>query len=211
MLLLLLLVLLLLFLLLPLLTKFTTYYLHFPCVHKRLHHERSPIDDLEPLLNDDSTGTSGKFSFIFCSATALASTKIRSTSSPPASNVNEALLSMLPTFIIMSLKALSTSTNSVSTSDITPDMPDLTLVNAPTAGPMEVITSPISIVDSNLSCICSTDIFTCEIILVVLLICANSFDIILTCCASCFCKFNTTWLKSVFSFPLKFSKILFSL
>src|SRR5918911_1949812 len=193
MLLLLLLVLLLLFLFLPLLlTKFNTYYLDFHCVHKRLHHECSPVDDLEALPNDDSPGTSGKFSFILCSATAPASDNILSTSSALASNANSALLSMLPVFIKVSLRTLLISPNSISASGITPDMSDLILVNAPTAGTMEAITSPTSTVDSNLSCICSVVIFKCEIILVVFLICASSFDIILTCCTSCFCKFDTT-------------------
>src|SRR5690242_17895694 len=111
--------------------------------------ECSPINDFEPLLNDNSTGTSGKFSFILCPATAPASTKILSTSSPPASNVNEVLLlSMLPPFIIISLKTLLISPSSVSSSGITPDMPDLTLVNAPTVGPMELVTSSIPAVNS---------------------------------------------------------------
>src|SRR5919198_1202889 len=153
---------------------------------KDTYCECSPIDDLESLLNDP-IGTSGKFSLILCSATALASVKILSTSSQLASNSND-LLPMLPTFIIMSLKAPLIWPNSTSTSGVIPDNPDLTLVNAPIAGAITIITSPISIVDSNLICICSVAIFNCEIILVAFLICVNSLDITLLCCTSCFCK-----------------------
>ena len=53
----------------------------------RVHYyECSSIEDLEVELRpNDPIGTSGKFSFTLCSATALASDKILSTSSPLAS------------------------------------------------------------------------------------------------------------------------------
>jgi hypothetical protein len=123
-------------------------------------------------------------------------------SSPRALNWNDSLPT-LPMLVITSLKTPFISPNSVSTSGIAPANPDFTLVNAPIAGPIDSTASPMLIVDSNLRFTCSTVIFICEIIFAVFLVCANSFDNILLFCTSCFCKLETTWLKSAFSLSLK--------
>src|SRR6266511_531410 len=115
--------------------------------------------DVRVLLEYDPIGTSGKLSLILCSATAPASASIPSTSSPLVSKANEGLPKD-PALIMMSLNTPFISPSSLSTSGITPPSPDLTLVTAPIAGPIATITSPRSIVDSNLSCICSSAILS---------------------------------------------------
>src|SRR5438094_1336980 len=149
--------------------------------------------DCDDTLEGD--GTDVNLSPICCSATADASWRIFSVSSPDTSvstlnspPANESIIKPL-SVCVMEFSSESASGMNLPSDDLSPFI-------VATAGPIAIIASPKSCIVVRRSCTCSNAILAFPSILVTFLISASSFDRTRLVAASCCCIAATIRLKS---------------